>query len=237
MQPLRLFAALVIGLLASHVTLAQMAPAEFAGVTGAPFSAVRSQQSARNFADGNRIDRGHSVRLYRDSQGRTRVEHDIPVQMVKIDDPVSGEIYQLDPRSKTAMVFKMHPPQGARPASEAPAVFVTWGGHLYGPKDPGWSQPVSLSEQSMDGIRVIGVRRQYTLAVGAVSNEKPIVLTVEQWYSPDLGLLIKKETRATTGGEFSMEVENVVRAEPDPALFQIPAGYTRVDVGHPSVAR
>ena len=34
-----------------------------------------------------------------------------------------------------------------------------------------------------------------------------------------------------------MDVENVVRAEPDPALFQIPPDYKRVDIGQRSAAR
>jgi hypothetical protein len=54
---------------------------------------------------------------------------------------------------------------------------------------------------------------------------------------PDLALLIKKTGRASTGGEFGFEVENIVRSEPDPALFTIPADYKRYDVGRPSASR
>jgi hypothetical protein len=248
MPLIRLTLACALSLLVSQITLAQDAGGDLAGVVGAPFSAVRSQQSARAFADGNRIDNGGSARLYRDSQGRMRVERDTPAQrlaanpgmepvQVTIIDPVSGERYQLQPRAKTALVIKMGSSEGRRPATEAPGVFVTWGGRLYGPNEPGWSPQVALGEQSVDGVRAVGTRRQYTIAAGTVGNEKPIVLTVEQWYSPDLGLLVKKTARASTGGEFGFEVENIVRAEPNPALFTIPADYKRLDIGHPSASR
>jgi hypothetical protein len=195
MPLLRLTLAFASSLLAAQVTSAQNANGQLAGIVGAPFSAVRSQQSARAFADGNRIDNGRNARLYRDSQGRTRVESDVPAQvlaanphlepvLITIVDPVSSERYQLQPRAKTATVFKMDAGAERHPASEAPAVFVTWGGHLYGANDPGWSSPVSLGERSINGVRAVGARRQYTIAVGVIGNEKPIVLTVEQWYSP-----------------------------------------------------
>jgi hypothetical protein len=244
----RLTLAFALSLLGSHVALAQNFDGNLAGVVGAPFSAVRSQQGARNFVDGNRIDRGGSARLYRDSQGRTRVERDTPAQVlaanprmepvqITIVDPVSGERYLLQPHAKTAMVFKIGRAEERRPKSEAPAIFIMWGGRMYGPSAPGWSKQESLGEQSIDGMRAVGARRQYTLGVGEVGNEKPIVLNVEQWYSPDLGLLLKRSARASTGGELDVEVENVVRAEPDPALFTIPAGYTRIEVGQPSASR
>jgi hypothetical protein len=245
MRLIRLTLAIALSLLASQFTFAQDMSSQLAGVVGAPFSAVRSQQSARNFADGNRIDRGANARWYRDSQGRTRIERDVPAEMltgnpqmeplqILITDPVRGERYLLQPHTKMAVVFKMGRIEERRPAPEAPAIFVMWGGHIYGPDEPGWSKQESLGEQSIEGVRAIGARRQYTLSTGTVGNEKPIVLTVEQWYSPDLGLLLKKSSRATTGAALNVVIESVVRADPDPALFTIPADYKRMDTGRPS---
>ena len=59
------------------------APPNPAGVSGAPFSAVATQQITRDFADGNRMAR--SVRVthyYRDSAGRTRIEREFSQQSV-----------------------------------------------------------------------------------------------------------------------------------------------------------
>ena len=65
---------LALGVLVSQAALAQGPLPPLASVIGAPFSGVRSQQAAKSFVDGNRIDRGGNVRLYRDGRGRTRVE-------------------------------------------------------------------------------------------------------------------------------------------------------------------
>jgi hypothetical protein len=55
----------------------------------------------------------------------------------------------------------------------------------------------------------------------------PPGITVEQWFSPDLGMIVRKTGRATTGGASSYRLEHIVQGDPDPMLFAIPAGYTR----------
>ena len=239
---------IALGAFSSLASSAQPEPLGLNTVAGAPFSGVRSQQSARNFVDGNRIDNGRSVRLYRDSEGRTRIERDLPATAmpasnpgaqfpaVSIDDPVSGERYELHPQNKTAYVFKGLAPATTRVRTEAPGVFASFGGRFYGAQDPGWSKPVSLGEKSVNGVKAEGVRREYTIAVGVMGNAKPIVMTVEQWYSPELGLIVTKSNHASTGGEFGFEIENIVQGEPDPALFRIPSDYTRVDIGSMAAA-
>lgn len=238
---------LALGVLGSQALFAQARQPALASVIGAPFSGVRSQQAAKSFVDGNRIDSGGSVRLYRDGRGRTRVEREVSPEMaarsprlgpveITINDPVSGDRYELNPQSKTCIVFK----GGAMPAyplqPEAPGVFVMFARHLYGVEDPGWSKPESLGEKSIDGVRAVGARRVYTIPVGTLGNEKPIVLTVEQWFAPELGLVIAKSGRASLGGQFSNQVENIVKGEPDPSLFTIPSDYTRVEAGHRSAS-
>ncbi len=237
-----------LGVLGSQVSLAQERPPALASVIGAPFSGVRSQQAAKSFVDGNRIDSGGNVRLYRDGQGRTRVERDTSPEVavrnpgqgpagITINDPVTGDRYELNPQSKTCIVFK----GGAAPAyplqSDVPGVFVMFARHAYGVQDPGWSSPVALGEKSIDGLRAVGTRRQYTIPIGELGNEKPIVLNVEQWFAPQLGLIIAKSGRASLGGEFSNRVENIVRGEPDPQLFAIPSDYRRIEAGDRSAAR
>ena len=232
-------AALVVS---SSAAAAQPEVVPLLSVAGAPFSGVRSQQSAKNFVDGNRIDRGGSVRLYRDGRGRTRVERDLPAEVVAanpqidltqivINDAVTGERIELRPKSRTAFVIKGRA-AGAIPRPTAPpGVFLTFAGRFHGPDDAGWAPPVSLGEKSIDGLRAIGARREYTLPVGAINNEKPVKITVEQWYSPDLALIVKKSAKASLGGELDQEVENIVQGEPDPTLFTIPPDYSRVEAG------
>jgi hypothetical protein len=220
--------------------LAIDAPPNPAGVAGAPFSAVATQQITREFTDGNRMVRTVRVtRYYRDSAGRTRVEREFSQQsagaqaalqgdVVEIDDPVSGERYRLIPRTRTAEVLKGRTTsRPVQPPFTPPGITAYFGGLTISPKEQGWSQPEALGEQVIEGVRAVGTRREYTLAAGAIGNEKPIGITIEQWFSPDLGMIVSKTGQATTGGGSSYRLEHIVQGDPDPTLFTIPADYTR----------
>jgi hypothetical protein len=72
--------------------------------TGAPYSAETIVDSQQALADGNRIVRKTTGRVYRDGEGRTRREEDGSNGRVSITivDPVAGFSYALDPDTKTA---------------------------------------------------------------------------------------------------------------------------------------
>jgi hypothetical protein len=82
-------------------------------VKGAPYSAQAVTESVQALADGNRIVHKNSAQVYRDSEGRTRRDQTVgaigpyaaagdPIQTFFINDPVAGNNYILDPRSKVA---------------------------------------------------------------------------------------------------------------------------------------
>lgn len=72
--------------------------------TGAPYSAETLIESSQTLADGNRITRKTTGRVYRDGEGRVRREEDRPngTMSISIVDPVAGFNYSLDPVAKIA---------------------------------------------------------------------------------------------------------------------------------------
>ena len=59
----------------------------------------------------------------------------------------------------------------------------------------------------------------------ADNGGKSVVITDEYWYSEDLRInLALKHNDPRTGG-VTMTVTGINRSEPDPARFEIPAGY------------
>ena len=87
-------------------------------ITGAPYSADESTQTTQTLADGTRIVNSSTSKVYRDAQGRTRVEHNrnnigsMPAEgppTVMINDPVANVHYMLQPENRTAI--KMGVPQ------------------------------------------------------------------------------------------------------------------------------
>jgi hypothetical protein len=72
---------------------------------GAPYSAEAVTETLQVLADGNRISRRSTTRIYRDSEGRTRRETLSPtgdVVSINISDPVAQTSFVLDPRTKVA---------------------------------------------------------------------------------------------------------------------------------------
>jgi hypothetical protein len=69
-------------------------------VTGRPYSATEERTSTQMLGDGTHIETTETNRLFRDEQGRTRVER--KDGGISIYDPVAGFSAQLDPSTKTA---------------------------------------------------------------------------------------------------------------------------------------
>src|SRR5262245_26149560 len=82
-------------------------------VRGAPYSATAITETIQALADGNQIIRKNQSKLYRDSEGRSRIEQTLetigkwtadrePQISIFINDPVAGVFYSLDPRTHIA---------------------------------------------------------------------------------------------------------------------------------------
>jgi hypothetical protein len=88
-----------------------------------------------------------------------------------------------------------------------------------------------LGPQLIEGVTATGNRNTTTIAAGAVGNEQPITIVSEEWKSPDLGVLVLTSHKDPRSGESSYRLANIVRGDPDPSLFQVPADYTIKESG------
>jgi hypothetical protein len=82
-----------------------------------------------------------------------------------------------------------------------------------------------LGGKTIDGIYAEGTRITTVYPAGTQGNDRDITVVTERWMSPDLGLEVFLKTSDPRSGESTTEVQNLNRAEPDPALFQVPAEY------------
>jgi hypothetical protein len=69
-----------------------------------------------------------------------------------------------------------------------------------------------------------------------LGNEQPITSTLEEWKSAELGIPVQMTEKSSIGGLLTFNLQDVVRAEPDPSLFAIPPGYTRREINGPTTA-
>jgi hypothetical protein len=213
-------------------------------VTGQPFSAVGRSVMTTFLRDGNRIVRATSTRHYRDSRGRTRTEHEFTgvgpfttegtVSVVAIQDPVAKLQIFLHPADKRAHVATITgvpflPRSGAPVVQEfhgdvGPGAAFVCDGEGTAPKT------VSLGEKKIDGLRVTGSRSQYEIPAGQIGNELPMTVSSEEWFSPELGVVVASTRSDPLLGETVYRLERIVRREPDAALFAIPKDYVRTEL-------
>ncbi|MGH9737525.1 MAG: hypothetical protein ACRD4X_02950 [Candidatus Acidiferrales bacterium] len=198
-------------------------------VTGTPFTATISAQETQTLADGNQINRTTTGTIARDSQGRVRREMTLPAigafattsqgapHVIFIEDVVAGTQYILDPDRKIAHQVRMDR-RGRR--------FRVQNNVAPPPSDQGNVTTASLGTQTINGVQAQGTRYTRTIPAGQIGNEKPIVITTERWYSPDLQMYVLTKTTDPVRGNSVRQLTNIQMGEPDPSLFQVPPDYT-----------
>jgi hypothetical protein len=87
----------------------------------------------------------------------------------------------------------------------------------------------NLGEQMILGVRSHGTRVVTTLPAGEIGNDLPIDIVSEQWFSPDLELVMRSMHRDPWGGEFTTTVTRIRRGEQRSDLFAIPSKYKVID--------
>ena len=83
-----------------------------------------------------------------------------------------------------------------------------------------------LGQQTIEGVVTKGTRSTTVIPAGAIGNEQPITIVAEEWFSPELKVLVMTKHVDPRAGETTYRLTNIVRAEPDPSLFEKPASYT-----------
>ncbi|MEP7247152.1 MAG: hypothetical protein ABI885_26190 [Gammaproteobacteria bacterium] len=53
------------------------------------------------------------------------------------------------------------------------------------------------------------------------------MVRTEQWFSSDLGVVVASAHHDPMIGDTTYKLEQISRTEPDPALFTVPADYTK----------
>lgn len=231
-------------------------------VKGAPYSAETVTEFTQVLADGNRIYRKQAGMVYRDSEGRTRRELTIgPIgplpaggesrQMIFINDPVAGANYVLDPVKKTAQKMPpspriSHAAGGAVTSRVAVQVMEAGGANATVAGGPmiyrhvevnsaaaGAGTPSQLGARAFGAVQADGTRSVMTIPAGQMGNERPIEVTDERWYSPQLQAMVLTRHSDPRMGDTVYQLNNITTGEPAHSLFEVPADYQLIDAPPP----
>jgi hypothetical protein len=102
---------------------------------------------------------------------------------------------------------------------------------------PGQTQREDLGTQNVEGVAATGTRTTTTIAAGAIGNLQPIKVVADQWFSPDLQVLVLTKHSDPRSGETTYRLVNIVRAEPDRSLFTVPPDFSIKGPGMRELAR
>jgi hypothetical protein len=83
-----------------------------------------------------------------------------------------------------------------------------------------------LGAQSINGVLATGTRTTRTIPAGAIGNSQPLVTIHERWVATDLKVPVMVKTIDPRFGTSVTELTNIVRTEPDAALFSVPPDYS-----------
>jgi hypothetical protein len=87
----------------------------------------------------------------------------------------------------------------------------------------------NLGEQTILGFRTMGTRVITTLPAGQIGNDRPIDIVSEQWFSPELELVMRSLHRDPWAGEFTTTVTRISRGDQAETLFEVPGSYKVID--------
>lgn len=196
-------------------------------VTDVPFSATAVSETKPPHPNWYPIWQKTQSHLFRDSKGRIRTEETMFTSLgqstssVVIRDAATGTSFLLDPDQKVAAQLRKplnsdlkSAPQQDTTSREHPDLAS---GNL---------KNEDLGTQIIAGITAQGSRRTITIPAGLIGNENSTAIVLETWYSNDLHILMMSKRSDPWSGETTYKVTNIQLAEPDPSLFEVPAGYT-----------
>ncbi len=90
----------------------------------------------------------------------------------------------------------------------------------------------NLGEQVILGFKTRGTRVITTLPAGQIGNDRPIDIISEQWFSPDLELVMRSMHRDPWAGEFTTTVTRISRGDQPSPLFEVPVPYKVIDAAN-----
>jgi hypothetical protein len=171
-----------------------------------------------------------TAKIYRDNEGSLRCEHLLPdldatgllVQTADLDAGFMAMIVTSE-RAAFRMSF---PPK--RPGNPGGFAFLGMGSDEL-MREPGQrsTKAAALGKRLINGIEFEG-----KLTTTTVEGDHIITGTEERWFSKELGLFGLRVTSAL-GMTTTTRVENLIRGDPDPSLFKIPADYAVHELAEP----
>lgn len=199
-------------------------------IPNAPFWATLDTEWVRFAPDGGSITFVNQRHIARDGRGRIYEERwalvpkyhpngDIPSKMtwIQIADPKLRTLYNCNTEKHACDLVTYDPAKdltAAQPRRTPPTA-----------GDRGPTSLEDLGTRNIAGVDTVGIRRTYRIEVGSMGNDQPMTSMKEEWHSQELGINLLSVRSDPMSGKQTFTIVELNASEPDPQLFDLPAGY------------
>jgi len=202
---------------------------------GAPFTLTLETEWVKQLSDGGTTTLVNKRRIARDALGRVYQErwalvpkNDHRVQsimsMIQIFDPLAHTRYDCFlleetntcelltyTRSASNIYKPMSPPTGPLPGDQGSAIHE------------------DLGKRFIAGVETEGTHDTLIYNPGVYGNDRKMTVENEFWWSAQMGLNLLSIKTDPRIGKQTFTVTELAEGDPDPSLFQLPAGFKVVD--------
>jgi hypothetical protein len=218
-------------------------------VKGKPFAASEEQHFLQVLGDGTRIETRRVTRIYRDSEGRTRMEDATPGGQtqpgfefgpITIIDPVTNTRTTINPQTRQKQtqpggalrtMFVLNVGDVSRTTGAFTGTVTTVPAAPKGKQGPAAAPGEDLGMKNVNGVMAHGERTVTVIPAAEIGANRDVKVVNERWYSDDLQLLIKSTNTDPRFGDTTYQLTGISQGEQSPSLFQAPADYTEVQGG------
>ena len=194
-----------------------------------PFTATLATEAIKYAADGATMTFVNERHIARDEQGRIYEERWLLVpkngnakstmNWIQIADPKRRTLYNCSPQKHICDLLAYDP------ASDLAAATVRTSSSHSLPGGDGNVSWEDLGTRNILGMDTVGVRETTITNAGAMGNDQPLTSFSEYWHSQQLGLNLLSVRSSPFFGKQTFTITELTASEPDPELFQLPAGF------------
>ena len=195
----------------------------------APFSATLATESTKYTADGASMTYVNERHIARDAQGRVYEERWLLVpkdgkikstmNWIQVADPHQQTLYNCSPQRHICDLLVYDP------ASDLAAASPHRGKPGTTPHEDGSTVREELGSRNIAGIDTVGYRETNIVNPGTWGNDQPLTSMREYWHSDQLGINLLSIRTSPQFGRQTFTIEEVTAGDPDPQIFELPAGY------------
>jgi hypothetical protein len=142
----------------------------------------------------------------------------------------SGGVVRIYPMTTAAGTAQSAEPGGRRGGGGRGGADNTVAASGGGGRVGGTVQAESLGTKAIAGVQVEGTRDTRNIPAGEIGNDRPLQTVWETWFSPELNVVVLRRVSDPVNGNTVTELKDIQRSEPEPALFQVPPGFTIRDL-------